>query len=52
MSNIQLKEFGQTPEQIFFKPHPKKYSKKIVEISLNNNLENKDKSEIKIEKIN
>ena len=48
MSNIQLKEFGQTPEQIFFKPHPKKYSKKIVEIPLNNNLENKDKSEIKI----
>ena len=34
LSNIQLKEFGQTPEQIFFKPHPKKYSKKIVEIPI------------------
>ena len=34
LSNIQLKEFGQTPEQIFFKPHPKKYSKKIVEIPM------------------
>ena len=34
LSNIQLKEFGQTPEQIFFKPHPKKFSKKIVEISV------------------
>ena len=34
LNNIQLKEFGQTPEQLFFKPHPKKYSKKIVEILL------------------
>ena len=34
LSNIQLKEFGQTPEQIFFMPHPKKFSKKIVEIPI------------------
>ena len=45
LSNIQLKEFGQTPEQIFFKPHPKKHSKKIVEIPVkieNENLEIKN----------
>ena len=53
VSNIQLKEFGQTPEQIFFKPHPKKYSKKIIEIPLNNNnIDNKDNSETKKEKLN
>ena len=39
LNNIQLKEFGQTPEQLFFKPHPKKYSKKIVEISIKENNE-------------
>lgn len=44
LSNIQLKEFGQTPEQIFFKPHPKKFSKKIIEIPLNCDEENKNKS--------
>ena len=54
--NIQLKEFGQTPEQLFFKPHPKKFSKKIVEIQIKNDLENKideenNKKEEKNEKI-
>ena len=49
--NIQLKEFGQTPEQIFFKPHPKKYSNKINEIQIQikqeiNNLSNENKKEI------
>ena len=29
-----MKEFGQTPEQLFFKPHPKKYSNKIKEIQI------------------
>ena len=29
-----MKEFGQTPEQLFFKPHPKKYSNKIQEIQI------------------
>ena len=29
-----MKEFGQTPEQLFFKPHPKKYSNKIREIQI------------------
>jgi WD40 repeat protein len=29
-----LKEFGQTPEQLFFKPHPQKYSNKIQEIQI------------------
>ena len=44
ISNIQLKEFGQTPEQIFFKPHPKKLSRTIIEIPLNTNIENDNKS--------
>ena len=35
-----MKEFGQTPEQLFFKPHPKKYSNKIVEIQIIQNDEN------------
>ena len=43
LSNIQLKEFGQTPEQIFFKPHPKKYSKKIVEIPVKIDKKEKEK---------
>ena len=44
LSNIQLKEFGQTPEQLFFKPHPRRFSTKIVEIPLKENIENKNKS--------
>ena len=52
LSNIQLKEFGQTPEQIFFKPHPKRYSKKIVEIPLEKSEENKNKSQEENSKIN
>jgi WD40 repeat protein len=52
LSNIQLKEFGQTPEQIFFKPHPKRYSKKIVEIPLQISEENNNKIEDQNSKIN
>ena len=56
LNNIQLKEFGQTPEQLFIKPHPKKYSNKIIDISItlknlnednsikNNNIEKKEKN--------
>ena len=36
-----MKEFGQTPEQLFFKPHPKKYSNKINEIQIKNDDKNK-----------
>ena len=32
---VQVNEFGQTPKQIFFTPHPKKFSKKIDEIYIN-----------------
>ena len=37
-----MKEFGQTPEQLFFKPHPKKYSNKINEIQIKNDDKNKN----------
>ena len=53
LSNIQLKEFGQTPEQIFFKPHPKKFSKKIIEIPLkSHDIENKIQTEEENAKLN
>jgi hypothetical protein len=29
----QITEFGQTPKQIFFKPHPAKYSEMEIETS-------------------
>ena len=49
LNNIQLKEFGQTPEQLFIKPHPRKFSNKIIDISVT--LKNLDEEEeIKKEK--
>jgi WD40 repeat protein len=52
LSHIQLKEFGQTPEQLFFKPHPKKFSNKIVEIPLNNKQKEKNGNKSNNEDIN
>ena len=33
---IQVIEYGQTPKQLFKKPHPKRFSNKITEIFLEN----------------
>ena len=32
---IQVNEYGQTPKQIFNKPHPKRFSSKLIEININ-----------------
>lgn len=32
---VQVNEYGQTPKQIFKKPHPKKFSNQIKEIFIN-----------------
>jgi len=37
---VQISEFGQTPRQLFFKPHPQKYDKVIPKTLCVNTNEN------------
>ena len=52
MIKMQINEFGQVPKQLFFKPHPQKYSFSLRELGANDIVQIKDEEEVQDTNIN